>query len=365
MNKCHSNTELSSHEETRCQFNGGKADIKLGIDVHQDFYVVVVQEGGVNPKPPQRFQKQTFLHWAARLKENTGAEMHAVYEACGFGFSLQRQLTVLGIVCHVVCPQKLDEHNKRVKTDGLDAKALCLKLDRFVQGNRSALALVRVPTEEEEQRRAIHRQREQLVKARKQLEAQGRSLMVNHGIEPVKNWWKLRTFAALQVPQWMKELLQNSQPILLGLQEKIAALTIQLQSAAAANQPRGLGLMTSVIIDREIGDWNRFHNRRQIASYTGLCPGEYSSGNTRLQSCVTKHGNPRLRAALVELAWRLVRFQPNYKAILKWKRLLAKGALSTGAARKKAIVAVARQLAVDLWRVRTGRCKPQALGLVI
>jgi len=68
---------------------------------------------------------------------------------------------------------------------------------------------------------------------------------------------------------------------------------------------------------------------------------------------------------LVELAWRLVRFQPNYKPILKWKRILAKGALATGAARKKAIVAVARQLAVDLWRVRTGRCKPQALGLVI
>jgi transposase len=62
-------------------------------------------------------------------------------------------------------------------------------------------ALVRVPSEQEEQLRAIHRQREQLVKARKQLEAQGRSLMVNHGIEPVKNWWKRRCFATLAVPQ--------------------------------------------------------------------------------------------------------------------------------------------------------------------
>src|SRR5206468_419229 len=358
------NTELSSHEGTRCQFNGSKADIKLGIDVHQDFYVVVEQMGGTNPKPPQRFHKQAFLHWAAKLK-HTGVEVHAVYEACGFGFGLQRNLTALGIKCYVVCPQKLDERNKRVKTDGLDAKALCLKLDRFVQGNRDALALVRVPSEAEEQLRAIHRQREQLVGARKRLEAQGRSLMVNHGVEPVKNWWKPRTFAALDVPQWMRELLGNSQPILLALQEKIAALTLQLQSAAAPRQPRGLGKMTSVVIDREIGDWRRFSNRRQIASYTGLCPGEYSSGNTRLQSCVTKHGNPRLRAALVELAWRLVRFQPSYKPILKWRRLLAKGALATGAARKKAVVAVARQLAVDLWRVRTGRCKPEALGLVI
>lgn len=363
MNKCHLNTELSSHEGTRCQFNGGNCAIKLGIDVHQDFHVVVEQMGGTNPKPPQRFQKQAFLHWATKLKQS-GAEVYAVYEACGFGFSLQRQLSALGINCYVVCPQKLDEQNKRVKTDGLDAKALCLKLDRFVQGNRDALAVVRVPTEEEERSRAIHRQREQLVGARKRLEAQGRSLMVNHGLEPVQQWWKPRTFAALPVPQWMKELLGNSQPILVALQQKIMALTVQLQTAALADQPRGVGKMTSVVIDREIGDWHRFNNRRQIASYTGLCPGEYSSGNTRLQSCVTKHGNPRLRAALVELGWRLVRFQPNYKPVVKWRQILAKGALATGAARKKAIVAVARQLAVDLWRIKTGRLRPDQLGLI-
>src|SRR5947209_9077236 len=214
MNKCHSNTELSSHEETRCQFNGGKADIKLGIDVHQDFYVVVEQVEGSNPKPPQRFQKQAFLHWAAKLKQG-GTEVHAVYEACGFGFTLQRNLSALSIHCYVVCPQKLDEQNKRVKTDGLDAKALCLKLDRFVEGNRAALAIVRVPSEKEEQWRAIHRQREQLVGARKRLEAQGRSLMVNHGCEPVKSWWSRNGgIAALEVPQWMRELLSNAQPIL-------------------------------------------------------------------------------------------------------------------------------------------------------
>lgn len=88
-------TELSSLEGTRCQFNGGKADIKLGIDVHQDFYVVVMQQGGANPKPPQRFHKEAFLHWAAKLKAS-GATVHAVYEACGFGFGLQRKLTALG-----------------------------------------------------------------------------------------------------------------------------------------------------------------------------------------------------------------------------------------------------------------------------
>jgi transposase len=89
------------------------------------------------------------------------------------------------------------------------------------------------------------------------------------------------------------------------------------------------------VIDCEVCDWHRFKNRRQVGSYTGLCPGEYSSGKTRRQGCVTKHGNPRLRAALVETAWRLVRFQPEYRAVRKWRHLLGKGALATGAQRRK------------------------------
>src|SRR5215213_6708943 len=91
MNSICNNTELSSHEGTRGQFNGRSGAIKLGIDVHQAFYVVVAQEGGSNPKPAQRFRKEAFLSWAARLKQRSGAEIYAVYEACGFGFGLQRQ----------------------------------------------------------------------------------------------------------------------------------------------------------------------------------------------------------------------------------------------------------------------------------
>jgi len=66
------NPELSSPEETRCQFNGSKADIKLGIDVHQDFYVVVEQVGGSNPHasytactcPPRTELSETPERWA-------------------------------------------------------------------------------------------------------------------------------------------------------------------------------------------------------------------------------------------------------------------------------------------------------------
>ena len=94
-------------------------------------------------------------------------------------------------------------------------------------------------------------------------------------------------------------------PVLLVLDQRIAALGGELEAAAPPNLPRGLGKLTSVALSREVCDWKRFNNRRQVASYTGLCPGEHSSGTKRVQGSVTKHGNPRLRAALVELAWLL------------------------------------------------------------
>jgi transposase len=135
-----------------------------------------------------------------------------------------------------------------------------------------------------------------------------------------------------------------------------------VEKAAPAALPMGMGALSSVVISREICNWQRFKNRRQVSSYTGLCPGEHSSGTKRVPGSVTKHGNRRLRALLVELAWRMVRFQHRSHPVQKRLAVLAKGARATGAQRKKAIVAVARQLAVDLWRLHTGRCTSTILG---
>ncbi len=89
--------ELSSLEGARGQFKVRTSAIKLGIDVHQAFYVVVVQEAGGNPKPAQRISPAAFLPWAAKLlRSHPGAALHAVYEACRFGFGLQRELTARG-----------------------------------------------------------------------------------------------------------------------------------------------------------------------------------------------------------------------------------------------------------------------------
>ena len=154
--------------------------IKLGLDIHQACYVVAAQEDHATPKPARRFAPAEFVPWVGTLLAR-GHQVFVVYEACGFGFGLCRQLQTLGATCYVIAPRKLDEARQGVKTDALDAGVLCQRLSRYVDGSTKELAVIRIPTEEEEQLRHLHRQREALVRARTKLQAQGRALLLTHG----------------------------------------------------------------------------------------------------------------------------------------------------------------------------------------
>jgi hypothetical protein len=71
-------------------------------------------------------------------------------------------------------------------------------------------------------------------------------------------------------------------------------------------------------------------------------------------------GNGRVRALLVEAVWRFLQWQPHWKAAAKMKIKLGAGT----AMKKKTVIALARQLAIDLWRWRTGRCTMEDLGWI-
>lgn len=342
-----------------------KADrIKLGIDVHLDRYVVVRIIDGGTPQPPQSFEPAQFMLWVA--KQLTLAEkVFSCYEAGPFGYSLHRQLQRMGVSNYVVRPRDWDEYGKRVKTDKRDAQQLALALDRYVTGNREAFCVVRVPSPEEEQRRSISRQRESLQREKQRLAAQGRSQALYYG-EPLQGeWWgeSLWRSTQTQLPAIVLELLEPLRRLIAAVEVELKARTKQLEAAATPEElPRGLGKLTSEILEREIVDWKRFTNRRQVASYTGLCPREDSSSQRRFQGSINKHGNGRLRPVLIECMWRLNAFQPEYRLIKKWGPLLYDPKTSR-ARRKKIIVALARGFSVDWWRVRTGRCTAEQLGL--
>ena len=339
--------------------------IKLGLDVHAQSIRVVRILDHAAPQPAQRMTPEDFLKWAAK-QLTLANKVCSCYEAGPCGYVLHRKLAALGIENIVVRPQVLDDYGVRVKTDKTDALALAQRLERYLQGNHKALAVVRVPTEVEEQKRIATRQREQLQKERQRLAAQGRSLLLYLGFRYSGIWWRPTIWEQVtaEIPAWLQARLEVLRNLILQFNHQLNQATAALQAAAPAQLPRGLGGLTFETLQREVGDWNRFTNRRQIGSYTGLCAGVSASGNTCRMLSITKHGNARLRAALVELAWRMVVWQSQCRIVQKWKHVVL-NPKAVGGARKKAIVAVARQLAIDLWRWQTGRVKPETLGWVM
>jgi transposase len=339
--------------------------IKLGLDVHADSIVVARIVENSAPQPAQRFKPADFLKWV-RSQVGQAEQVHSCYEAGPFGFVLHRQLSALGIHNVVMQPVCLDERHKKVNHDKSDAREIAQRLDRYVAGNTKALATVRVPTSEEEQKRIETRLREQLKRAVLRVTAQGRSLLLSQGYREKGGWWEGRRWDALQakLPVWLLARLEVFRRVLQTLHTELKAATTAIEVAAPALRPKGLGGLTYEIVEREVVDWQRFANRRQVGSYTGLCGGVSASGGTHRLLSITKHGNVRLRTALVELAWRMVVWQPQSKLVRKWWPILG-SCKATRAARKKAIVAMARQLAVDLWRWRTGRVSPEQLGWIM
>ncbi len=337
--------------------------ILLGLDVHASHYTVVRKLDGQLPQPPQRFTPSAFLEWVGR--QQTQAErVIGCYEAGPLGFGLARTLSARGVTCYVIAPQNLDERHQRVKTDGRDATALVGRLDRFVHGNREALAVVRVPTPEEEQRRSQARLRQALQRHRQRLEAQGRGYLLYYGLRVRGRWWRAATWSK-STPQWPAHLVALLTPlraVLLATDQQLRTTSQAVSARAPTALPVGVGALTAALLEREVCDWRRFRNRREVGSYCGLCPSENSSGPRRRQGAITKHGHRQMRALLIELAWRLVRFQPQYRGVRKWAGVLLVPGVSA-ARRKKAIVALARELAVDLWRLASGRVEAAQLGL--
>ncbi|HEX4666919.1 MAG TPA: hypothetical protein VH207_09980 [Chthoniobacterales bacterium] len=131
------NKTIVHHEGVRSPERTGKivklgpALIKIGLDVHARLYVAVAQYDQLLPKPARRFAPCQFLPWVEGLLR-AGHQVHVVYEGCGFGFTLYRQLLAAGAHCYVIAPRKLDEQCTRVKTDPRDATTLCQRLSRYL-----------------------------------------------------------------------------------------------------------------------------------------------------------------------------------------------------------------------------------------
>jgi transposase len=118
----------------------------------------------------------------------------------------------------------------------------------------------------------------------------------------------------------------------------------------------GIGMLTAIRLTLEWGEVNRFGRKEEFASFLGMVPSDYSSGEQERRGHITRQGNRSVRGWLVESSWVAIRYDPVL--LEKFRRVLR-----NCGSKKKAIVAVARKLALRLrWALLSGQ--PYTVGVV-
>jgi transposase len=352
------------------QVNGGEAKakpevIKLGLDLHARQVTECRQLDSSMPKPAQKWDPWRFLDQIESWLK-AGIRVYSCYEAGACGYWYHRELIKRGATNFVVAPQPLERRGKGQKTDRLDARALLERLERYLGGNRDAMSVVAVPSPEQEQQRSVVRYREQLLRDRRRAEARGRALLLTQAILAPRGWWRPALWQDFSrgLPQWTIPQVGYWQERALAADAKEREVRSQLEKMTNLALPVGVGALSWIVLEQELRGWSRFQNRRQVASYTGLCPGIHSSDTRAREGSINRCGNSVVRSTLIEMAWRLLRWQPQYPPIQKLRKCHHRRPLSRRA-RRRHIVAVARRLAIDLWRWATGRASAQELGLLL
>jgi transposase len=231
--------------------------------------------------------------------------------------------------------------------------------------------MVRVPTPEEEDRRRLCRELKTLVGERIRHVNRLKGLFFAQGIgdyEPRRSDRRerldgLRTGDGRPLPEHLKALARRELDVIELLNARIeevkAGRDALLAAARATASPpapvamllglKGVGPGFAGALWSE-GLFRHFDNRRQVAAYAGLAPTPWQSGRVDHEQGVSKAGNPRLRAVIVEMAWLWLRHQPD-SALARWYRDRVRR--DGGRMRKVAVVALARKLLVALWKYVT------------
>jgi transposase len=338
--------------------------LKLGLDTHYRQVTVAMQEDGGRIKAAGKMRHGDFLNWLEK-KLDESWEIYSCYEAGAGGYWLHRQLVELGVKNLVVAPKAMGGGGKRQKTDKRDSGELCDSLDRYLRGQDRALSVVAVPTVEQEENRALIRYHRQIMADRGRCEARGKGLLCAQGIEVHGRWWHAQGWIELQkdprLKDWMKEQLIGWRNKILSTDEEQSGLRERIAALAPAILPKGVGAYSAAVLHYEMRGFERFKNRRQVGSMTGLCPGIHLSDGRGKEGSINRCGNRIVRWTLVEMVWRLLKWQPQYPPV----RRLAAGLVTGRRAKKRLVVQAARRLAIDLWRLSTGQTTPQKLGLIM
>jgi len=307
-----------------------------------------------------------------RVAARNNRRILVCYEAGYDGFWLARALARMGIECRVLDPASIQVNRRarRVKTDRIDVLALLRALIATDRGERHVCAIVRVPSVEEEDARRSHRERQRLVRERTGHINRIKGLLFAQGIRDIKP--KLRRsridFAALEtaeghpLPDRLRRELEREYARLSLIATQLREVEKERDTADAQDpvveQRRqllvalhGVGATSAAILAREVFA-RSFASRRQLGSYLGLTPSAYDSGSTTRCQGISKAGNSWARRILIEVAWLWQKYQPASPLSIWY---IQRTAGQSSRIRRIMLIALARKLAISLWRyVETG-----------
>ena len=287
--------------------------LSTSLDVHKHSIVAATLPPAGGTPELQRIEntERAIRRFIDRLGGPEGLAVS--YEAGPCGFDLLRLLTRLGVACDVIAPSLVPVRaGDRVKTDRRDAK----KLVRLYRAGE--LTFVAPPSPQQEGLRDLVRCRDDLVCARRAARHRVAKALLRHGhiYRDAKTSWTRQHYAWVRQQCLADELAQRALQHMLchldSLDAQIAVIDHELDQVAT-REPwsdavrgcafRGISTKTALGLLAEIGDFRRFASPRELMSFLGLTPSEYSSGDQQHRGHITKCGNQHARRLLVEAAW--------------------------------------------------------------
>jgi transposase len=359
----------------------------IGCDLHDvNMLLMVAVDGGeaVRKSMPTA-DVAGLIAWIQEFAAQHGSSRIVfAYEASGRGFGLHDALTEAGIECHVLAPTHLPRtvHGRKNKTDEKDSRMILDELRAHVLAGRK-LPRVWVPDPQTRDDREPVRMRLTVAAQRTQVKNQIRTLAKRWQLE-FPTWFTASGEWSKRSVGWLRDvasgkvagLQEGARAALNTLVELHEAINVQMRQLdkailRMAKSERyakvfrklqllsGVGTLSAMTFLTELGDLERFANRRQLAAYLGLVPQAFESGNRNdRKGHITHQGSARVRHMLCQSAWAALRSSDKWRTTYdNIKRGMAKRS-------KIAIVAVMRRLAITMWQVARSKETEQLLAAV-
>jgi transposase len=322
------------------------------------------------------------LSLLGRLKAGTEqrlgrpVQIVTIQEAGLDGFWLHRRLERHGTLSYIVEPASIavPRRHRRAKTDRIDGEVLIRTLAAWLRSEPRVCSMVHPPSPEEEDRRRLTREREELITERVRLVNRIKGLLFGQGIRDYQplhrdRWQRLEALTTgdgRPLPEHLatelRRMLERVDLVcrqLEAVEQERDSMAVAAEPVAALLRLKGIGPEIAARLWLE-ALFRSFGNRRQVAAYAGLTPTPWQSGDSDREQGIGKSGNPRLRTTMIELAWLWLRHQPG-SALSQWFR--ERVGDRRGRGRMVAIVAVARKLLIALWRYTTQGVLPKGAEL--